>query len=133
MGSYNPPEARPGDVLRAADVNADRAAIRRLGRVSGSGVHARSGPAGLEIAVPSSGGAYAFLAAEATISAASGATLGSGTVRLCSRVGATLTADGFDVTVYNAAGQVDGGEAGLYLAISLRDGEWSLDVAPCPA
>jgi hypothetical protein len=76
-------------------------------------------------------GRWAFLAASATITAASGATLGSGTVRLCSRSGPTLTADGDFVTVYNAGGAVTAGGSGKYLKLGWTDGDWGLDVAPC--
>lgn len=74
---------------------------------------------------------YAFLAAGATISAPSGSTLGSGSVTLCSRSGATVTADGETVTVYNAGGSVSGGGSGKYVKVGWCDGDWSVDVAPC--
>lgn len=64
-----------------------------------------------------------------TISAASGATLGSGTVTLCSRSGATLTADGeTGVTVYNAGGSV---ASGRYVKLGCAGGAWSVDVDKC--
>jgi hypothetical protein len=77
----------------------------------------------------SNSGAWGFLAGGATITAASGATLGSGSVRLCSRSVATLTADGDTVDVYNAGGSVSGP---LYIKLGWTDGDWSIDVAKCP-
>lgn len=76
-------------------------------------------------------GVYGFLAAGATISGASGLTLGTGTVTLCSRTGATCVANGDSVTVYNAGGSLSGGASGLLLALGWVDGDWSVEVAPC--
>lgn len=76
-------------------------------------------------------GVYGFLASGATISAASGATLGSGTVTLCSRSGASLTADGESVTAYNAGGSVTAGAGGAYVALGWVDGDWSVVVVKC--
>lgn len=78
-----------------------------------------------------SSGAWGYLAAGASITGASGSTLGSGTVTLCSRSGTTLAADGDSVTVLNAGGEVVAGTGGRYLKIGWTDGAWSLDVFPC--
>lgn len=77
------------------------------------------------------GGAWGFLTAGATVSGASGMTLGHGTVTLCSRAGYTLTADGDSVEVLNAGGGVTAGAGGRILKLGWVDGVWSLDVFPC--
>lgn len=72
-------------------------------------------------------GIWAYVAG--TITGASGARLGSGTAVLCSRAGDTLTADGPTVGVLNGGGGVVGP---VYVKLGWTDGDWSLDVAPCP-
>ncbi|GAC1448277.1 MAG: hypothetical protein NVSMB9_31260 [Isosphaeraceae bacterium] len=71
-------------------------------------------------------GMYAYVASN--ITAASGATLGQGTGVLCSRSGATLTANGETVTIYTAGGAITGP---LYLSIAYVQGDWSTSVGPC--
>ena len=74
--------------------------------------------------VPASG-TWAKLASGHTISAASGLTLGSGTVTLCSRDGTTLTADGDDVTVYNAGDEITATDGDKAIKLSWSDGDWA--------
>jgi hypothetical protein len=76
-------------------------------------------------------GAWGFLPAGDTITGASGMTLGSGTVTLCSRSGDTCDDDGDEVTVYNAGGAVTAGSGGRVCKLGWTDGTWSLDVFPC--
>ncbi len=70
-----------------------------------------------------SSGTWGSLASGHSISAASGLTLGSGTVTLCSRSGDTLTADGEDITVYNAGGVITGPKV---LELDWTDGVWAV-------
>lgn len=72
-------------------------------------------------------GVYAYLAS-GTITAASGGTLGSGTVQICARSGATLTANGPNIPVYNAGGSITGP---AYMLLQWADGDWVVAVAPC--
>lgn len=76
-------------------------------------------------------GAYGFLAAGASITAASGSTLGNGTVTLCTRTGGSLNANLGTATVYNAGGAVSGGASGKYVKLGWAADAWSLDVASC--
>jgi hypothetical protein len=79
-------------------------------------------------------GFWAYLAPGQTVSAASGLTLGSGTVTLVTNAAGTLTALTDTVTVYNAGGAVAGGSVGYSIKIGIMDdGSFSLDVAPCAA
>jgi hypothetical protein len=68
-------------------------------------------------------GTWGYLAPGQVISAASGLTLGSGPVTLCSRSGGTLTPDGETVTVYNSGGVLTGPNA---LALDWTDGVWAV-------
>lgn len=70
-------------------------------------------------------GAWGKLAAGATITAASGLTLGSGTVKLCDREGA-VSDDAEDITVANAGGELLGGSEGLLVPLEWTEGEWSV-------
>ncbi len=73
-------------------------------------------------------GTYAL--STSAISAASGNTLGSGTIQLCTRSGATLTAGGSaSITCYNAAGAI---LSGAYMLVIVAAGAYSVVVAPCP-
>jgi len=73
-------------------------------------------------------GAWALLAAGATITAGSGLSLGSGTVRLCDRDG-NVADDAEDVTVANAGASLSGGSTGRIVRLGWTDGEWSVN---CP-
>lgn len=73
-------------------------------------------------------GAWGYLDTGNTISAASGLTLGSGTVQLCSRSGTTLTADGDNVTVYNSGGTITGPKT---LELDWMDGDWAVCECGC--
>lgn len=72
-----------------------------------------------------SAGAWAKLANGSTITACSGLTLGSGTVTLCSRSGAALTADGESITVYNAGDAITTSGADRAVKLTWTDGVWS--------
>ena len=78
-------------------------------------------------------GRYAFLAAGATITGASGSTLGSGMVQLCKvdPVSNVLTGVGATVKTRNAGGAVAGGASGAYVKLGWANGAWSLDVVLC--
>ena len=76
-------------------------------------------------------GWWGFLAGGASIGGASGLTLGTGTVTLCSRDGATCTADGDTVAVYNAGGSFTAPTGGMVVKLGWTDGDWSTDVAAC--
>jgi hypothetical protein len=68
--------------------------------------------------------AWGLLSAGGTITAASGLTLGSGTVKLCDREGAVAEeAEGIDVA--NAGGELTGGTSGAIVPLEWTDGEWS--------
>lgn len=125
-----------GDTLKASDLQAIVDELRRLQRLMGSrGVRVYQGMAGDQLALELPEDPYGFLAAGATITGAdpttSPMTLGTGTVTLCSRSGAQLTADGVSVTVYNAGGAFTAGSSGRIVGLVWRDGELSVDVARC--
>ena len=131
----NAPVGPQRDPLDNSPVRLERATAERMAastRYVERIVRTQAAPQRRDMRTWESAGAWGFLAAGATISAASGATLGTGTVTLCSRDGADLTADGIEVDVYNAAGSVSGGTSGVYVKLGWTDGDWSLDVAPCP-
>ena len=70
-----------------------------------------------------------YAVATTDVSAASGLTLGQGTIQLCSRTNATLTQDGDSgLTCYNAGGAIS---RGTVFAVYWCDGDWSACVAPC--
>lgn len=69
-------------------------------------------------------GAWGKLAAGATITAASGLSLGSGSVKLCDREG-TVADDAEDVDVANAGSVLTGGVGGAIVPLEWTDGEWS--------
>jgi hypothetical protein len=73
-------------------------------------------------------GAWGLLAAGDTISAASGLSLGSGTVKLCDRTGAVLPANE-SVDVSNAYAAMDGGTGGKIVRLAWVLGEWACS---CP-
>ncbi len=113
------------------------AAIRYINRVSRT-----RDPMGRRDRFPGiRAGAWGLLAAGGTITAASGLTLGSGTVKFCNREG---TADDPEVSVdvANAGGTIDGGSTGAVLPMEWTEGEWSVcgcvqgeetvDCTPCP-
>jgi hypothetical protein len=73
-------------------------------------------------------GAWAKLQSGNSISGASGSSLGSGSVTLCSMSSGALTDDGDVVTAYNAGGSITGP---AYLKLGRVGTDWSVDVAPC--
>lgn len=78
-----------------------------------------------------SAGAWAMLASGATISAASGMSLGSGTVTLCSRSGSALTADGQVITVYNAGDAITASGGNKAIKLSWADSVWVASRCTC--
>jgi hypothetical protein len=70
-------------------------------------------------------GAWGLLAAGATITGASGLSLGSGTVKLCARDGTVYDADE-TVDVANAGTDISGGDAGMVLPMEWTSGEWTV-------
>lgn len=78
-------------------------------------------------------GVYAFIAASAAVSGASGLSLGSGSATLCSRSpgSPTCVANGPVVTFYNAGGGFTAGVSGQLCKLGWVNGDWSLDVTPC--
>lgn len=65
-----------------------------------------------------------------TITARSGATLGSGTATLQVCKGTAITSLSITVTVYNTTlGTI---ASGVYIQVKLLDGQWTADVADCP-
>lgn len=73
-----------------------------------------------------SAGAWGKLASGHTITAASGLTLGSGTVTLCDRSGASLTDTGEKVTVYNAGDEIGAMYGDMAVKLSWSDGDWAV-------
>ena len=70
-------------------------------------------------------GAWGALEPGGTITAASGLVLGQGSVTLCSRSGATLTADGDVVGVLNAGDAITAGGSAKVIKLSWSDGSWA--------
>ena len=70
-------------------------------------------------------GIWAKLASGDTITAASGLTLGSGTVALCTRSGSTLTATSETVTVYNGGPAITASSGDKAMLLHWSDGVWS--------
>ena len=68
-------------------------------------------------------GAWGSLASGDTITAASGLTLGGGTVKLCTRSGGTLTETSETVPVLNSGGVISGPAA---LPLRWTDGDWAV-------
>lgn len=71
-------------------------------------------------------GSWAILASGATISAASGTTLGSGDVNLCDRAG---TDSGITVTAYNAGAAITATGGDRIVRLAWTWGDWSVN---CP-
>jgi hypothetical protein len=67
-------------------------------------------------------GAWGYLASGATITAGSGLTLGTGTVKLCDRTGAA-TPENADVTAYNTGGSISGPAV---VPLEWTGGDWSV-------
>ncbi len=73
-------------------------------------------------------GAWAVLASGDTITAASGLTLGSGSVKLCDREG-TIPDGAEAVDVSNAGGTISATSGDRIVRLSWTDGEWTCN---CP-
>lgn len=107
--TYRPPPPQTGDagapVALAPETYARHAAavsyVEGMVRLSpGQGKRGRT-----TSAAP---GAWGVLASGATITGVSGLTLGTGTVTLCTRSGATITPGDEEVTVYNTCAAITG-------------------------
>lgn len=70
-------------------------------------------------------GVWGKLASGSSISAGSGLTLGTGTVTLCTRNGATLTDTGEQVTVYNSGDAITASSGDMAVKLSWSDGDWA--------
>lgn len=73
-------------------------------------------------------GAWGILATGGSISAASGVTLGSGSVKLCDRTGAIYPEDE-TVTVYNAGNAISASGADKIVRLAWTAGEWCVNCA----
>jgi hypothetical protein len=74
---------------------------------------------------PVAPGAWGFLSAGSTITGASGHTLGTGTVELCTRSGNTLTGTGEMVDCWNSCDAITAPSGGQIIALLWVDG-WSI-------
>lgn len=73
-------------------------------------------------------GAWGRLASGGTITAASGTTLGSGSVKLCDRSG-TIYPENETVTVYNAGPAISASGGAKIVRLAWTDGDWCVNCA----
>lgn len=104
MSEFNPPTWKPGDSLKAEQLNAMASAIKVLQGVRGGpGVNVRRGAGGtLQITGQQPVTSYLCVASGA-ITARSGTTPGTGTVTLCWLTGGVITSLSQMLTAYNAS------------------------------
>ena len=131
---------RGGEPPTADELNAFSEAIERaqIHLPSGGSLIGHQGPYGTDLwAEDDDQIQWAFLSISGAISAASGATLGtvtSGTVKLCTRSTATLTAGAVDISsiLYNSAGAISGTGSGKFIVVGLMpDKSYVVLVSPC--
>jgi len=87
--------------------------------------HARYPRAGRGRTTSANAGIWARLESGTTISAGVGLSLGSGTVTLCTRDGATLTDTGESVTCYNAGDGITATGGHKAILLHWTDGIWA--------
>ena len=115
VGAADPIALRPATYARHA-----RAVDRVLGANNARYPYPRRGRT-----TSASAGCWAVLASGATITAASGLVLGSGTVALADRSGSTLTATEETVTAYNAGDAITASGADKAIKLAWSDGVWA--------
>lgn len=108
--------------------------IRRGGKGEDGRTPRHAGNPGFWAWIPPAGGTNPLtgIAYTGIVTGSAGNYLGTGYVILCSRAATVLTADQETVVVYNGGGQISTGTAGVYVKLGWTDGDWSVDVAPCP-
>lgn len=135
------PRFERGYALTAESLNRLVEAIERnqINLPSGGSLVGHQGPWGTDLWGEDSQPTiqWAFLSISGAISAASGATLGTvttGTVKLCTRSGSTLTAGTIDISsnLFNSAAAISGTASGKFIIVGLMaDYSYSVLVSPC--
>jgi hypothetical protein len=124
---------KPGDVIRAEDLQALADAIRSPAAkfVGGANVHAAQAADGsLSLSVPARGKYNATTTG--TITARSGATYGSGPVTVNVNIAGTETATALSLTVYNVSSTTGGIPSGTRVQIEeFTDGYYYVTAVDC--